>query len=157
MASFNIVLAEDNPADVYLIRQALSEYQVSCDLYVVREGKSAIRLLSDIGEQFGYRRPDLIILDLNLPQHDGIEILKAIRCSRELAQVPVVVLSSSDSPRDRRAVDELRVLRYLRKPLELEEFMALGKTFKELLMGASPPDGSPHSIQLHEWPAKQVT
>jgi two-component system, chemotaxis family, response regulator Rcp1 len=157
MTSFNIVLAEDNPADVYLIRQALSEHEVSCHVCVVRDGKSAIRFFSGpMEESFGSRRPDLILLDLNLPQHDGIEILKAIRASRELAQVPVAILSSSESPRDRCAVDELGVVRYIRKPLELDEFMSLGKTIKDILPGTSPPDAGPHPVQIYEWPAKHV-
>jgi CheY-like chemotaxis protein len=156
MMPFNIVLAEDNPADVYLIRQALTEHQVSCDVCVVRDGKSAIRLFSGSQESTGSVRPDLILLDLNLPQHDGIEILKAIRGTEELAHVPVAILSSSESPRDHQAASELGIVRYIRKPLELEAFMSLGKTIKDLLaVDSSPPEAGPHSIRIYEWPTKQ--
>jgi chemotaxis family two-component system response regulator Rcp1 len=150
MKSFNIVLAEDNPADIYLIRQALTEHQVSCDVCVVKDGKSAIRLFSDRSRS-NPPRPDLILLDLNLPQHDGIEILKAIRGRSELSQVPVAILSSSESPRDHRAANALGVVQYIQKPLELDAFMSLGKTIKELLRDASAPDAGPPAVRIYEW------
>lgn len=149
MRPFNIVLAEDNPADIYLIRQALTEHQVSCDVCVVKDGKSAIRLFSR--DSSDPPPPDLILLDLNLPQHDGIEILKTIRGRSELAQVPVAILSSSESPRDYRAANALGVVQYIQKPLELDAFMRLGKTIKELLMDASTPDGGPPAVRIYEW------
>ena len=154
MKPFNIVLAEDNPADIYLIRQALTEHGVSCEVCVVRDGKSAIRLFNaDAG--CDPRPPDLILLDLNLPQHDGIEILKAIRRREELAEVPVAILSSSESPNDFRAASELGAVRYIRKPLELDAFMSLGQAIKELLRDESPSDGGPPSVRIYEWPARQ--
>ena len=138
MTSFHIVIAEDNPADIYLIREALQNHNVSCELHVVEDGQSAIEFFSGTDQNpSGSGRPDLILLDLNLPQHDGIEILHAIRNRTELAQVPVAILTSSDSPRDRHAVDELGVTRYIRKPSELEEFLNIGNEIKEILMGAS--------------------
>ena len=154
MKPFNIVLAEDNPADVYLIRQALTEHRVSCEVCVVRDGKSAIRLFN-ANDGSHPQPPDLILLDLNLPQHDGIEILKAIRRREELADVPVAILSSSESPNDLRAASELGAVRYIRKPLELEAFMSLGQAIKELLRDESSSDGGPPSVRIYEWPARQ--
>ena len=151
MRPFNIVLAEDNPADIYLIRQALTEHQVPCDLCVVKDGKSAIRLFS-ARDSSDPPTPDLILLDLNLPQHDGIEILKAIRSRIDLAEVPVAILSSSESPQDYRAANELGIVQYIRKPLELEAFMALGTTIKELLMDVSTPDDGQPVVRISEWP-----
>lgn len=141
MTPFHIVVAEDNPADIYLIREALHNHNISCELYVVEDGQSAIELFADAGRHSG--RPDLILLDLNLPQHDGIEILRAIRSRTELAEVPVAILTSSDSPRDRCAVDELRVTRYIRKPSELEAFLQIGSEIKEMLIGASARAADP--------------
>jgi CheY-like chemotaxis protein len=135
MTPFHIVVAEDNPADIYLIREALHKHNISCELYVVEDGQSAIELFADVGRRSA--RPDLILLDLNLPQHDGIEILRVIRSRTELAEVPVAILTSSDSPRDRHAVDDLRVTRYIRKPSELEAFLQIGSEIKEMLTGAA--------------------
>jgi DNA-binding response OmpR family regulator len=75
----------------------------------------------------------LIILDLNLPRHDGIEILQRLRENATLARVPVVVLTSSDSPRDRLLATQLGAARFIRKPSNLEQFLGLGAVFRELL------------------------
>ncbi len=129
-----ILLAEDNPADVYLIREALKEHGVSCTVRTAADGKDVLALIAT-GE--GNWSPDLIILDLNLPRHDGIEILQKVRATKSIAGVPVVVLTSSDSPRDRTIANELGASRYLRKPSNLEEFLDLGAVFKELLQTAA--------------------
>ncbi len=138
-----ILLAEDNPGDVYLIRAALQEHQVQCTVRVVSDGQEVLQLIS--GEGSG-ERPEplgLIILDLNLPRYDGIEILQQLRTRTEMSGVPVVVLTSSDSPRDRLAANELGVTRYLRKPSNLEMFLDLGAVFKDLLgQGDSRPPES---------------
>jgi two-component system, chemotaxis family, response regulator Rcp1 len=126
-----ILLAEDNPADVYLIREALKEHEVECTVRTAADGKEVLALLSAGGAW----NPDLIILDLNLPRHDGIEILQKLRSTEGIAGVPVVVLTSSDSPRDRQAANELGATRYVRKPSNLEQFLQLGAVFKELLTG----------------------
>jgi len=130
-----ILLAEDNPADVYLIREALREHGVDCPLIVAADGQHVLRILA--GDEAGQSAEDagLIILDLNLPRHDGIEILQSLRNTTKLRDIPVVVLTSSDSPRDRLAAHELGVTCFLRKPSNLEQFLSLGKVFKDLLEG----------------------
>jgi|SRR5579862_6242979 len=126
-----ILLAEDNPADVYLIREALREHRVDAGLRVAGDGQQVLRIL--FGEESGAEPPSLIILDLNLPRHDGIEVLEWLSKSTGLRHIPVVVLTSSDSPRDRLAAEQLGVSRFLRKPSNLEQFLNLGAIFKELL------------------------
>ena len=128
-----ILLAEDNPADVYLIREALREYSVCCTVRVASDGKDALQIISDKDSNEEPGRFDLIILDLNLPWHDGIEILQRIRQAAALAHVPVVILTSSDSTRDRQRATQIGVTRYLRKPHNLKEFLNLGAVFKDLL------------------------
>jgi CheY-like chemotaxis protein len=123
-----ILLAEDSPADVYLIREALREHGVDCALRVAADGKDVLTLLSAQGAP-----PDLIILDLNLPRHDGIEILQRVRATDGMAHIAVVVLTSSDSPRDRLVATQLGATRYIKKPSSLEKFLELGAVFKELL------------------------
>ena len=127
-----ILLAEDNSADVYLIREALKEHGVECPIRLATDGKDVLRIISqDPPDEI----PDLalIILDLNLPRHDGIEILQHLRENAKLSHVPIVVLTSSDSPRDRQMSTELGAARFLRKPSNLEQFLSLGAVFKELL------------------------
>jgi CheY-like chemotaxis protein len=127
-----VLLADDNPSDVYLIREALREHSVDCVLRVASDGKDALGIIAaEAPDASGGIR--LIILDLNLPRHDGIEILQKLRDSAWLERVPVVVLTSSDSPRDRLMANNLGATRYLRKPSSLDEFLGLGAIFKELL------------------------
>jgi chemotaxis family two-component system response regulator Rcp1 len=133
-----VLLADDNPSDVYLIREALREHSVDCVLQVVSDGKAALGVVSGETVVADIRSLDLIILDLNLPRHDGIEILQKLRESRAFEHIPVVVLTSSDSPRDRVLANQLGATRYLRKPTSLDEFLSLGAIFKDLL-GQSQP------------------
>ncbi|MGA2595353.1 MAG: response regulator [Bryobacteraceae bacterium] len=131
--TYEILLAEDNPADVYLIREALREHSVDCTLRVAADGGEMLRIISSGQDQMEDRRPGLIILDLNLPRHDGTEILERLRQTPDFAHVPVVVLTSSDSPRDRLVANQFGATRYLRKPSSLEQFLSLGAIFKDLL------------------------
>ncbi len=128
-----ILLAEDNPADVYLIREALREHGVDYTMRVASDGREVMRLLSSEHADLEAQSLGLIILDLNLPRHDGIEILEHLRETTAFAHVPVVVLTSSDSPRDRLIATQLGAACYLRKPSGLDQFLSLGATFKELL------------------------
>ena len=137
-----ILLAEDNPADVYLIREALKEHGVECSMQVASDGKEVLSLISE--ETPGADDLELIILDLNLPRHDGIEILERLRESTRLAHVPVVVLTSSDSPQDRLVATHLGARRYLRKLSSLEQFLDLGAIFRELL-GLKPAEKGANS------------
>jgi CheY-like chemotaxis protein len=139
----DILLAEDNPADAYLIREALGEHGVVLTLRVATDGKEMLALLGGESAAMTSDLPQLIILDLNLPCHDGIEILQRVRAMGELNHVPVVILTSSDSPRDRKIATELGATRYLRKPSSLEQFLELGAVFKELL-------NSSHSVAASE-------
>ena len=129
-----ILLAEDNPADVYLIREALREHGVNAGVRVASDGREVLKILCPEDKHEAVPRLDLIILDLNLPRHDGIEILEQLRRS-VLSAVPVAVLTSSDSPRDQKIANQLGATCYLRKPSSLEQFLALGGVLKELLNG----------------------
>lgn len=131
-----ILLAEDNPADVYLIREALREHRVDATVRVASDGREVLQLICPDNADRAVPRLDLIILDLNLPRHDGIEILERLRGSAQLAGVPVVVLTSSDSPRDQKVANQLGATCYLRKPSSLEQFLALGEVLKRLLNGS---------------------
>ena len=127
-----ILLVEDNPADVELLVEALEEHAVSCELLIVTNGERAAIFLDEIdaGKQ---SCPDLFILDLNLPRMSGTEILERMRGSSACQHVPVVILTSSDSQKDKDAVARFNPCRYLRKPITLESFLRLGAVFKDLL------------------------
>ena len=128
----HILLAEDNLADVYLIRTALEEHGIRIQVQLAADGSEVLRILA-AQQPPAQTSLSLIILDLNLPRHDGIEILQRIHQTDWLRHIPVVVLTSSDSPRDRSVTSELGAARFLRKPSNLEEFLRLGAVFKELL------------------------
>ena len=125
----DILLAEDNPADRYLIQEAFKQAAILCSVRTASNGGEALELIAD-----GTWRPRLIILDLNLPRHDGLEVLQSVRAMKALADVPVVILTSSDSPEERDAALKLGATRFLRKPSELDEFLHLGNVFQELLV-----------------------
>lgn len=128
-----IFLAEDNPADVYLLRIAFEEISFGerqrepVDLIVASDGEQALDFFEHRDPFRNAARPDLIVLDLNLPKSDGTDILRSVRQSREYADVPIVVLTSSDSPRDRESARELGADCYLTKPTDLESFLGLGE------------------------------
>ena len=128
-----ILVVEDNPADVDLLRRALAEAEVDCELRIVEDGADALALIRSI-EQHSADAPDLAVLDLNLPKHGGLEVLEAIRSSSSLAKLPVVVLSSSWSPRERSHIEKLGVGRQIVKPPDLDEFMKIGVEVKALLL-----------------------
>lgn len=143
LTSRQVILAEDNPADVYLIRQALAENNVDCQLHVASDGKEALALLGRNGNGATPPQPDLILLDVNLPQHDGTEILQHIRGNPRLNTVPVIVFTSSDSPADRLSATQLGAVRFIKKPSLLDEFMAIGAVIREVL--TAPPAVSPET------------
>jgi CheY-like chemotaxis protein len=125
-----ILLAEDNPADVYLIREAISKHRDMNELLLIvaSDGEMAIDFILRRGQFADASRPDLIILDLNLPKSDGVDVLRCVRQQADLAHVPVVVLTSSDSPSDRTATESLGADSFITKPSDLDAFMALGGT-----------------------------
>ncbi|HEX4276608.1 MAG TPA: response regulator [Bryobacteraceae bacterium] len=131
----HVLVVEDNPADVELLRYALSSAEVQCDLMVIDNGGDALAFFQQRGKYSGSEPPDLAILDLNLPRYDGIEILGAMRANRAFAGVPVAVLSSSPSPRDRAKIEAFHIGRYIMKPPNLEEYLRIGLIVKELLEG----------------------
>jgi len=121
-----ILLAEDNDADVFLVRQALEEHRVKHELHVVQDGAEAISYVSRMGEHGTVCCPDLMLLDLNLPSADGPQILAAFRKNPQCAKTPVIIVTSSDAPRDRARVSDLGISHYFKKPSDWDEFMELG-------------------------------
>jgi len=129
----NIVVIDDNPGDIELLRMALEGAGVDCTLSVLDNGRDAMEFVQRLGPFAGIPAPDLVILDLNLPSNDGVEILQAMRSGDAFPDVAVVVLSSSSSPREKSRAASLRVKRFIMKPPDLDAFMKIGVTLGELL------------------------
>ena len=127
-----IALVEDNPGDVQLIRLALRQAGVACELRVLHDGEEGMALARR-EQPYEDWHPDLVVLDLNLPKHDGLEVLAALRAHPVLRSVPVVVFSSSTSPQERARVEELGAAMFLAKPPDLDAFLAVGPVLKHLL------------------------
>jgi CheY-like chemotaxis protein len=128
-----IVLAEDNPADLGLVKHALRAHQVECNLHVINDGEEVLSFINNLDLDSTIPCPDLLLLDRHLPKRDGREILKHLRPSERWGQTPVVVLTSSDSPSDRRDAEGNAALQYFRKPSSLEEFMKLGMVVRAVI------------------------
>jgi CheY-like chemotaxis protein len=120
-----ILLVEDNAGDVRLTREALREADVSIDLTAVPDGEQALAFLRGEGAHAGAPRPDLILLDLNLPKKNGLEVLEEIKRDPELRRTPVIMLTTSSSSRDVAACYERGVNCYVVKPLDLDDFTRL--------------------------------
>ena len=125
-----LLVIEDNPTDVLLLRRALTEHGVDYEMVVVEDGEEAIEYLEQCKAE---GKPELIIVDLNLPKEDGLEVLKVYRGSPSFVETQMVILTSSDSPSERRRAEIIGVDAYLRKPVELDAFLALGDTLRKLL------------------------
>ncbi len=130
-----VLLVEDNPADVILVREALREHGLDFDLNVLRDGAEALACIhrQETGEGAD-ERPDVILLDVNLPRHDGTEVLRAIRAVPDLARVPVAMITSSDSPRDRENATRYGADCFIRKPSSLDDFLKVGGIVKDLCL-----------------------
>lgn len=130
MNPFRVVLVEDNPADVFLLKRALAEAGIPCTLTELKDGEEAIQFLT--GTAAEGQAPDLIMLDLNTPKRSGCDVLEAVRQLRPDASTKFVVFTSSQSPKDKRRVEDLGAM-YWQKPADLDEFMKVGQTVKALL------------------------
>jgi len=130
---FRILLVEDNAADAYLFRKALEGADLQFELAVIEDGAEALAYVRHEGKYAETPVPDLAVLDLNLPKNEGVEVLAAIRQNPEFANVPVVITSSSASPRDQARTCQLGAERYIMKPPDLHEFLKIGGVLKEIL------------------------
>jgi DNA-binding response OmpR family regulator len=130
---YQIVLIEDAESDVFLVREALELANFQYDLCVLEDGEKAVEYIEGIDRDIVANSPHLLLLDLNLPKKSGVQVLERLRKSPRCANVPVVVLTSSDSPRDRDQVLRLGITQYFRKASKLDEYMRLGPLVRHLL------------------------
>ena len=132
-----ILLVEDNPADVRLTREVLENGDDSTRLRVVRDGEEAMAFLRREGEYAECARPNLVLLDLNLPKKDGREVLEEVKADSELCRIPVVVLTTSAAEADISRSYELQANCYITKPVDLDEFFDVVGSIKSFWLASA--------------------
>jgi CheY-like chemotaxis protein len=125
-----ILLVEDNPGDVRLTVEALRGAKVANELHVVADGEAAIEFLRQRGEYRDAPRPDIVLLDLNLPRLEGSEVLADIKSDPDLAKIPIIVLTSSSSDQDIQQSYALHANCFITKPVDFTEFIAAVRSFE---------------------------
>lgn len=131
MAPIEILLVEDNPGDVRLTQEALRDSKLHNRLSVVEDGVEALAFLRREGHYIDSPRPDIILLDLNLPRKSGREVLEEIKQDEVLKRIPVVVLTTSEDERDVMASYNLHANCYITKPVDLSQFITIVRNIKE--------------------------
>jgi CheY-like chemotaxis protein len=127
----DILLVEDNPGDVELTREALHDTKVHMRLSVVTDGVEALAFLRRQGPYADAPRPDLILLDLNLPKKDGRGVLAEIKDDPALRQIPVVILTSSQAEQDILRAYQLHANCYVTKPVDLDQFVTIVRSIEQ--------------------------
>ena len=140
-----VLLAEDNEFDVQVTIAAFRDARVPSKLHCVPDGEAALACLRHTGEYQDVPRPDLILLDLNLPKMSGLEVLEEIKADLGLKNIPVVIVSGSIHDGDIRRAYELQVSAFLMKPVEVDEYFASIRSLKELWFHAASPAPKPDS------------
>ena len=125
-----ILMVEDNPGDVELTREALTRGKFRNHLHVIEDGEAALDFLHCRGEYVDAPRPDLILLDLNLPKLNGREVLADIKATPELMSIPVIVLSSSEDASDIQATYDLNANSFVTKPVRIEDFLRVAQAIE---------------------------
>jgi chemotaxis family two-component system response regulator Rcp1 len=129
--SVEILLVEDNPGDVRLTLEALRDSKMSNNMNVVEDGVEAMAFLRQEGEYANAPRPDVILLDLNLPKKDGREVLAEVKADENLRRIPVVVLTTSQAEEDILRSYNLQANCYVTKPLDLDQFIKVVRSIEE--------------------------
>ena len=126
-----VLLVEDNPGDVRLTREALKEGKIRNNLHVARDGVEALAFLRREGGHADAPRPDVILLDLNLPRKSGREVLSEVKQDPALRQIPVVILTSSQAEEDICRAYDLHANCYISKPVDLDQFIRVVKSIED--------------------------
>jgi CheY-like chemotaxis protein len=119
----DVLLVEDDPGDVLMTREAFEHYRIRNNLYVVGDGEQAMNFLHRTGDYADMPRPGLVLLDLNLPRRNGLEVLAEMKADSELLSIPVVVLTTSQADEDILRSYSLHANAYVSKPVDFERFI----------------------------------
>jgi CheY-like chemotaxis protein len=134
-----IIVVEDNPVDVYLIRWVLNAHELPHELHVIDNGDHAMEYVNQLAHEERRRSPTIMLLDLNLPQRDGRELLQRVKSIPQGSDIRVVVVTSSTNPTDQQETLAMGADAYFVKPYHLNEFMQLGDLIKHLTFDNAPP------------------
>ncbi|QIQ06677.1 response regulator [Streptomyces liangshanensis] len=129
-----VLLVEDDPGDELMTREAFEDNKIRNDLHVVRDGEEALDFLYRRGPYTDAPRPDLVLLDLNLPKYDGRQVLEQIKTDPELALIPVVVLTTSSAEEDILRSYKLHANAYVTKPVDIDQFIAAVRQIDEFFV-----------------------
>jgi len=129
-----VLLVEDDPGDVLMTREAFEEHKVRNHLNVVTDGADALAYVRREGDFADAARPDLILLDLNLPKRDGREVLKEIKTDPDLREIPIVVLTTSAAESDVLASYQLHANAYVTKPVDFDRFISVVKQIDDFFV-----------------------
>jgi CheY-like chemotaxis protein len=130
-----IIVVDDNPVDVYLIQWVLKAHELSHELQVIDNGDHAMDYINQLAHEERRRSPTIMLLDLNLPQRDGKELLQRVKAIPQGSDIRVVIVTSSSNPADRWETLALGADAYFVKPYHLTEFMQLGDLIKHMAFG----------------------
>ncbi|MGW1705070.1 response regulator [Streptomyces sp. NPDC002206] len=129
-----VLLVEDDPGDELMTREAFEDNKIRNTLHVARDGQEALDFLYRRGDHIDAPRPELILLDLNLPRYDGRQVLEKIKSDPELALIPVVVLTTSSAEEDILRSYELHANAYVTKPVDLDQFISAVRQIDEFFV-----------------------
>jgi CheY-like chemotaxis protein len=141
--AIRILMAEDSPSDAELARQAFKNGKLLNELTIVKDGVEALAYLRKEGEYHDVQRPDVILLDLNMPKKDGREVLEEIKKDPSLRTIPVVILTTSEDEHDILRSYELQASSFITKPVEFEKFLDVAKGISQFYFNivTLPPNG----------------
>ena len=142
-----IMLVEDNLGDVRLTKEALHDAKVYNNMVVAADGLEALRILRQEGPYSGSPRPDLILLDLNLPRMNGFEVLDVIKADPELKRIPVVILTTSQAEQDIVRGYDLHANAFVTKPVDLEQFIKVIKSIEDFWLEIVKLPRGRHGLQ----------
>lgn len=131
--TFQVLLAEDRPEDVELVRMALKEHRVQCTLHVIRDGAKVIKWINGLDSDPSAPALDLCLLDMHLPKRGGEDILKRLRSTKHHSHTPVIVMSGISAPYIEEAVAKNAAVVFFQKPSNLDEYLRLGSIVQNLL------------------------
>ncbi|MGX7828338.1 response regulator [Actinokineospora sp. 24-640] len=134
MKIIDVLLVEDDDGDVLMTREAFEHYKIRNELHVVRDGEQAVQFLRREGEYADAPRPDLVLLDLNLPRFDGRQVLAEIKSDAALRAIPVVVLTTSEAEEDIERSYELHANAYVTKPVDFDRFIEVIRKIDEFFV-----------------------
>jgi CheY-like chemotaxis protein len=132
--TIHVLMVEDDPGDVLLTKETLKESKLSIDMVVVDDGEKALQYLRQQGPYGKAPRPDLVILDLNLPKVDGHEVLRQVKAEEALRTIPIVVVTTSDAEADIQRTYGLGANCYVTKPIGLEQFAKVVRAIEHFWM-----------------------